>query len=49
MGGAHSDGQDAHIRELFRVVKVDKQGGCTFLEEKTSGREFMLKEFSTND
>jgi len=49
MGAGHSQGQDAHIRELFKIMKVDGSSGCSFLEEKSSGREFMLKEFSTND
>jgi hypothetical protein len=49
MGNNHTDTQDAHIKELFNIIKVDRNSGCSFIEEKASGREFMLKEFSTNE
>lgn len=46
MGSSYSEYYDGHIREHFRVVKVDR--GCTFLQDKQTGREFLLKEFNTN-
>lgn len=48
MGNQQNYDQDRTIRELFRIIKTDRSTGCTFLEERQTGREFMLKEYSTN-
>lgn len=46
MGNGNSGEQDRHIREYFRVLRADHSG--TYLEERQTGREFLLKEFSTS-
>lgn len=48
MGNSQPNDPAEHIRDMFSVVSVDRVSGSSFIEEKHTGREFLLKEFSTN-